>query len=112
MVVKIGCGVGIYKEVNGKVEQVFYDRLADSSGSVHYWVAKYDNKDYIIYTSASSSQYQVLYTLNNGKLNKVKSSMIVNVDYTINDNTVSEKEYNNYINSIEYPSGISINSLK
>ena len=112
MVVKIGCGVGIYKEINGQVEQVFYDRLADSSGSVHYWVAKYDNKDYIIYTSASSSRYQVLYTLNNGRLNKVKSSMIVNVDYTINDNNVSESEYNKYINSIEYPSGISINSLK
>jgi len=50
--------------------------------------------------------------LNNGALSKVKSSMIVNVDYTIDDKTVSEAEYNDYINSIEYPTGMSIDGLK
>ena len=113
MVVKIGCGIGVYKEVDGVVEEVFRDTLPDSSGSVNYWVAKYDHKDYIIYTSASSSEYRVLYTVKDGKLTEEVKSLIINfTDYNINDRSVSEADYNSYIDSIEYPSGIEIDGLK
>lgn len=116
MVVKLGCGVGIYKEINGIVEEIYYDRLTGSSGSLHYWVAKYNGNDYIIYTSASSDEYKTLYTLKNGELVKFKTSILINytnrTDYTIDRKLVSEEEYNNYINSIEFINGMTIDGLK
>lgn len=112
MVVKIGCGVGIYKEIQGNVQQVFYDRLPDSSGSVHYWVTEYNGKDYITYTSASSSEYRVLYSLKNGKLEANITSMIIVNDYTINDKSVSYAEYNKYIESTIFADGITKEGLK
>ena len=92
---------------------MFLDRLQESSGSVGYGVARYDNKDYIIYSSGSSSELKRLFVLNNGKLDKVRESFnIMFEDFKINDNTVSEAEYYNYLNSIEYPRGMSIEGLK
>ena len=116
MVVKLGCGVGIYKEINGIVEEIYYDRLTGSSGSLHYWIAKYEGNDYIIYTSASSDEYRALYTLKNGELIRLKTSSVINYtnssDYRIDYKSVSKTEYNNYVNSIEFIDGMTIDGLK
>lgn len=113
MIVRIGCGVAVYKNNNGNVEQVFYDSLPDSSGSVQYWVARYDNKDYIIYTSASSSEYTTLNVLKNGKLEKFRESLnIMFTEFLINNKNVIQAEYDSYVNSIEYMSGIPTSGLK
>ncbi len=113
LVVKLGCGVAVYKDISGEVKQVFYNTLPESSGSVSYWVCQFEGWDYIIYTSASSSQYKTLNVLKDGKLSEFRKSMINNDDnYQIDDRSVFESSYNKYIDAIIYPDGITIEDLK
>ncbi len=113
MVVKIGCGISVYKETNGKVELIFTDPLEESAGSYGYTVAKYDGKDYIGYARGGSDEYTALSIVQNGNLKKVKESFnIVFEEFMLDGQSVSKSAYDSYKNSIEYPSGISINGLK
>ena len=112
LVVKLGCGVAIFKETGSGVEEVFKDTLPDSSGSVNYWVVTYDGVDYIAYTSASSSEYTVLNKLSGNKLSKACTSQIIDGEYFVNDENVTESQYKKYIDSIEYHFGISKEKLK
>lgn len=112
MISRIGYGVGVYKIINGKVEEIFCDKLEESTGNVRYWYGVYEDKDYLIYTSNASDEYQVLYTIKDGELNAVITSMIENGNYKMNDKNVGETEYYDFINNIEHPVDISINRLK
>ncbi len=115
MVVKIGCGVEVYKEVNGKVEQIFRDRLMESSGSVHYWVAQFNGRDYIVYTSASSSEYMTLNVVKDGALSEFRKSIIIGTDsekYEIDGKSVFKSQYQKYKESVKFTDGITLDGLK
>ncbi len=70
-------GVGIYKDTEGVVTEVFCDTLPESSGIVAYSFARYEGEDYIAYLSGGSFEYMTLSTLNGGKLEKVKESLFI-----------------------------------
>ncbi len=112
MVVKLGCGIAIYKKTGSGVEEVFRNTLPESSGSVSYYVANYDGVDYIAYNSASSSEYTVLYKLSGKELVKARVSQCIDGEYFIDDASVSWDKYDKYLNSIEYPSGMAMEKLK
>ena len=112
LVVKLGCGVAIYKKTGSGVEEVFKDTLPDSSGSVQYWVANYEGVDYIAYSYASSSGYFTLNKLSNNKLSKVRESQTIDGEYFINGEKLFESQYENYLDSIVYPDGIMKENLK
>jgi hypothetical protein len=108
MVVKLGCGLAIYKKTGSGVEEVFRNTLPESSGSVSYYVANYDGVDYIAYNSASSSGYTVLYKLSGKELVKARVSQTIDGEYFIDDKKVFSSQYESYLDSIIYPSGIEI----
>lgn len=112
MVVKLGCGLAIYKKTGSGVEEVFRNTLPESSGSVSYYVVNYDGVDYIAYNSASSSGYTVLYKLSGKELVKARVSQTIDGEYFIDDKKVFSSQYESYLDSIIYPSGIEIEELK
>ena len=112
LVVKIGCGVGVYDKFYSGVEEIFRDDLAQSSGSVNYIPVQFEGKDYIAYESASSSEYRVLYTIEDKQLKDFKTSMLVGDTPQINGKEVSRAEYDKYVSSIEYPQGVLIDGLR
>ncbi|MBE7050824.1 MAG: hypothetical protein E7394_08725 [Ruminococcaceae bacterium] len=112
MVVKLGCGLAIYKKTGSGVEEVYKNTLPDSSGSVSYYVANYDGVDYIAYNSASSSGYTVLYKLSGNELVKARVSQTIDGEYFIDDAKVSLSQYESYLDSISYPVGMKLEELK
>ena len=112
LVVKIGAGLAVYKEINGTVETVLYDPMQYSGGGEHRWPARYEDKDYIIYTTASSTEQKILYVVEENVLNIVFDSSALERAYKINDKFVTYEEYTAYVDSIEYPLGIGIEELK
>lgn len=112
LIVKIGCGIAIYKSTGSGVREVFKDTLPDSSGSVNYWVATFEGVDYIAYASASSSGYLTLNKLSGSKLSKVRESQTIDGEYFIDGEKVFESQYEKYLDSITYPAGTDAKGLK
>lgn len=114
MIVKVGCGVGVYKVIDGIVAEIFYDCLPQSSGRDAYWLARYNGEDYICYTSAGSSECNTLNIVKEPRiLEKVSDSVIIDFDeYMIYGEYVTKEEYDEYVNSIEYPTGMTIDGLR
>ena len=113
MVVKLGCGVAIFKEINGKVKKVYHNELKESSGDFGNLVARYNGKDYILYTSSAGSEFKALFELQGDKLVKIKeANNIAYEQYKINGELVEKADFDYFVDNIQIIDGRTIEETK
>jgi len=69
LVVRMGAGIAVYKEQEGGINQIFYDRLEERADGGTYNVTNREGLDYIVYTTKDSLQ-GTLFVIQEGRLQK------------------------------------------
>jgi len=115
LVVDIYFGVAVYKNVNGTIEEIYFEPNEISGGSWGKDLVKYNGEYYLRYYEGGSSETCILSVVNSDE--KITSNKSWDDDgyeiCYINDEVVESNKYYEHVESIEYAAGqLTIEELK